>query len=379
MSTFVTILLIILILLLFTVLYIIKNRYDKDVKICSSINVFQFNPKFDNFKSTEPIISPFIEIINANQYNIVRDFEDANLIFFSDFSYIDQKIKSIPFKKACEGRYYIYAICGSDEMASKSSLTVYLKSKGYAHMLPRTYVLNNAADLRQLKNDHTNDGSIYMVKKNIQRQEGNLITSDIDYILNTSPKDDYVVCQELLQNPYLVNGRKINIRIYMLVISYKGETRFYMYNNGFMYYTPEMFQKNSMERNVNITTGYIDRKVYEENPLTFQDFFTFLGSEKGSKLLENIQQALGRVRETYENVLTNLNQGLPGVKFNIYGVDIAPDENLEVKIMEINKGPDLSYKDVRDKEVKLNMVFDMFAMVGLKNSDREKNKNFLRL
>lgn len=376
MTWFVVILFVMLVLLTFTVLAIMHKRRDKDMSLCKTINAFQFDQSFNNLKSTEPIMSPYKEVIDANHYSIVREFADANLIFFSDYSYIDQKIRNIPFRPSCP-KYYIYAICGSDEMASKSSLAVYLKAKGYDYLLPRTYVLNDRHDLQSLRGDHV-DGTVYMVKKNVQRQEGNLITGDIEYILKSS-QDDYVVCQELLQDPYLVGGRKINMRVYMLVVSYKGETRFYMYNNGFMYYTPGMFQKGSSERDINITTGYIDRKVYQENPLTIQDFLSTLDDADAYKLVDNMKKALGCVREAYADVLTSLNQGLPGVKFNVYGVDIAPDENLGVKIMEINKGPDLTYKDERDKAVKLNMVFDMFAMVGLRSPDKDKNKNFLRL
>ena len=37
------------------------------------------------------------------------------------------------------------------------------------------------------------------------------------------------------------------------------------------YHTPKFFDYNSIDLK-NITTGYIDRQVYVENPLTTQDF-----------------------------------------------------------------------------------------------------------
>ena len=49
------------------------------------------------------------------------------------------------------------------------------------------------------------------MKKNVQRQEGIRITKDFDQLLN-GIKDEYIIVQELLQNPFLVNGRKINLR-----------------------------------------------------------------------------------------------------------------------------------------------------------------------
>ena len=45
---------------------------------------------------------------------------------------------------------------------------------------------------------------LYILKKNVQRQEGIKITSDLNTLLN-SFKDSYIIIQELLQNPFLVN------------------------------------------------------------------------------------------------------------------------------------------------------------------------------
>jgi hypothetical protein len=151
----------------------------------------------------------------------------------------------------------------------------------------------------------------------------------------------------------------------MLVIIADDKCSFYIYNNGFMYYTPKHFNKNSVEKDENITTGYIDRKVYEENPLTLQDFNAFLSPADAKLLWENLANTFKSVKKCYRNNLIAKNQGLHGIKFNIYGVDIAPDENLNTQVIEINKGPDLSYKDARDKQVKLNLVLDCLTLVKL--------------
>ena len=37
-------------------------------------------------------------------------------------------------------------------------------------------------------------------------------------------------------------------------------------------------------------------------------------------------------------------------RFQLFGADVAPDENLHVKLMEFNKGPDMGAKDIRDKK-----------------------------
>jgi hypothetical protein len=71
-----------------------------------------------------------------------------------------------------------------------------------------------------------------------------------------------------------------NLRIYVLVVCNKNNYNIYAYINGFMYYTSKFFEKNSMDFDKNITSGYIDRQVYKENPLTHEDLREYLDSDR---------------------------------------------------------------------------------------------------
>ena len=65
-----------------------------------------------------------------------------------------------------------------------------------------------------------------------------------------------------------------------------------------------------------------------------------------------------------------------GVSFQLYGVDVAIDDQLRPQVMEINKGPDLSAKDDRDKKLKIDLCKDMIKCVGLNdNSNNNSNDN----
>ena len=66
-----------------------------------------------------------------------------------------------------------------------------------------------------------------------------------------------------------------------------------------------------------------------------------------------------------------------GLRFQIFGADVAPDNMLNVKLIEINKGPDLGAKDKRDNLVKHSVVTDIFDIVGLVEK-KQKNK-FIRV
>lgn len=309
------------------------------------------------------VTKPSMEIIktfkDANPSFVkATRYDDARFLMFDSLDFIDDYMKSVKFPKLCS---HVYGVAGSDIMASKSSLVVRMRerlpNRICNEVLPVSYILPKDIPLMLLE---ANPGDIWILKKNVQRQEGQLITDNIGVLEASAQDGSFVVAQKMLRDPFLVNGRKINLRVYLLVVG----DRFYYYTNGFMYYTPKQF-RYSTDKDEVITTGYIDRRVYEENPLTLQDFKGWLGAERGDLLFRNIHQTIGLIQATFVEYLREANKSVQPTRFLIYGVDLAPDSNLDIKIMEINKGPDLGYKDQRDAAVKLNMVKDALALVGL--------------
>jgi len=264
-------------------------------------------------------------------------------------------------------------------------------------LMPESWILTDSDDYVRFKKEF-NPNKIYIMKKNVQRQNGIKISNNLDEIIKNKEEDEkndypFVIVQELLQDPYTISGRKINLRVYVLVVKNKNKTNLYVYSDGFMYYTAELFQKNSTDNKINITTGYIDRKVYQENPLTHNDFKSYLDSDRTytkteQKIRDNNQNISKYVFNNIYNLITNIfsvffdNIGnspklFNNIKFQLFGCDVAIDENLNAKIMEINKGPDLGAKDTRDSELKHNLVRDIFKTVGLINND--DTNNFIQL
>jgi hypothetical protein len=274
----------------------------------------------------------------------------------------------------------------TDHMVSKLALWQFLKAK-YSDkiaqtMIPYSWDLTDSDELERFKKNY-NPKSIYITKNNRQRQEGLEIHTSLDSIIQN--KDKYLLVQELLQNPYCVNGRKINLRVYVLIMRDTiGNLKIMIYKDGFMYYTPELFEKGNSAFNKNITTGYVDRIVYEQNPLTHQDFRNYLDNDKreffdievyykksrnyklSEYIFSQIYHLLEFIFSTYQDIIGTKSQG---VNFQLYGVDVAIDDNLSPMIMEINKGPDLTAKDGRDKDLKIKMSIDILKTVGLLADD----------
>ena len=325
-------------------------------------------------QAMKDVINAFA-LSNTKQAN---SFFSSNFVLWETLNNIDNLVSTTIYPKDVA---FIYGIAGTDKLASKSNLCYYLrnalKTDIVDQILPKTYILAIKSD-RDRFISQQNQNKIYILKKNLQRQEGHFITNNFNDAMEKIKNSEWVVAQEMLQDPYIISGRKVNLRIYFLItISDTGNVEFYIYKNGFMYYTAKEFIKNSILPEHIITTGYIDRQVYKDNPLTLFDLNKYMGDELYNKMFNKIIDLFSNLKKAYAQNLYIDNKNIPGNKFLVYGCDIAPDSNLNVKLMEINKGPDLSYKDERDKQVKFNMMRDAFHIMGLIKCD--EINDFIRI
>ena len=315
-----------------------------------------------------------------NEYKINETNKDDWVIYFPcTYNNVYKEIKKIkPTKKDQR----IFVVNNSEEMSSKSHLWKNLVAKygrDKAKLLsPLSYVLNDKNDMKLFEKEYDKN-QIYIMKKNIQRQEGLKITNDKNVILDGS-KENYVVVQELLQDPYIVKGRKTNMRFYVLLLCHNNEISAYVHNEGFIYYTKMPFKKQSLKWGHNITTGYIERWIYNINPLTHEDFRNYL-DDKNRQLIPKEQEIVDndnkiskivfdRIYDLIKNVIYAMdNKICKGsqlqnfITFQLFGFDIAVDENLYPKVIEVNVGPNLKSHDTRDSKIKHKVVKDIFKTI----------------
>lgn len=353
-------------IIIFTYLCVVKLLVLQTKLVLRDSNTlyhFKFDRKL-NYKNNLDISGVFQDAFTNLNINATKseNYNRSDIIFFESYDMIDYYLGKIHFPIECK---YIYGVNDTDTFVNKAELyknyqQVYNKDIIH-YFLPETYY---DLDLNKLKKLEYNKNTVYIAKKNIQQQKGLYLFNSYEGI-EKDFNSTFAVVQKVLQNPFLVGGRKINIRIYLLISINNDKIEFYIYNNGFMYYTPKPFVKHSIDPDNVITTGYIDRSVYETNPLTLKDFLAYLGNKNSLILKDNINKLFNSFKEVYKTKLLFANRKLPGNKFSIYGCDIAPDNNLGCKLIEINKGPDLRYKDKRDKEVKASLIEDTFKIIGL--------------
>jgi hypothetical protein len=282
----------------------------------------------------------------------------------------------------------IFLIDGCDWIASKLALWKLLKDE-YNSMaseyMPTTFLLKS--DMEDFPshfdaNKKINPNQMYVLKNYAQRQEGIKLTKDIDTILNGINNGWHLV-QDYIYNPFIIDKRKINLRYYLLIVCRLGKIEGYIHMDGFVYYTPKYYDPNVMDFDSHITTGYIDRQVYKNNPLTLQDFRDHLDAKSPgqSKIWNyNAENLMNKVMKAISKKICSNKKLNNHVRFQLFGADLAPDANLGVKLMEINKGPDLDAKDERDKQVKLNVQRDIFTIVDPEQGlSSERGTKFVKI
>jgi hypothetical protein len=304
------------------------------------------------------------------------------------YDYNLNEIKKIKKNKSHNKKLFL--IDGNDELASKKNLwnnfKNYLGIKKTLKYLPMTYILDDYKDIDRLKHEFKKN-TYYILKKNTQRQDNIKITNSLEKILEL--KNDYVVVQKLLINPYIINNRKINIRIYVLITCKNNNINSYIFNDGFIYYTKKKFNKNSKNINKHITSGYIDRKIYDINPLTISDFKIYLDKNKKHNKYEKklIEKNIKLSDYFFNNVKKIIKKSMivmkPKIckkkkikkfnKFELFGFDLFINDQLKSIIMEINKGPDLGFKDDRDKKLKNTLLDNIFQKMNIQNDSKEDN------
>ena len=278
---------------------------------------------------------------------------------------------------------YINGIINMDLMASKANLYKIISNfynNDHMTLVPKTWIVSES------RNDFTHlnfANNIYILKKDIQQQKGLQLISNYNELINCLKDPGFVVLQEFLKDPFIIDDkidlntvihRKINMRIYLLITVYKGHLRAFIYNDGFLYYTPDNFIYSTNFNNM-ITTGYIERSIYERNPLTLQDLKIYTDSRnyKYDDLWNIIKLKLSKIILPYIFIWSQFNKN--NYHYQIFGVDIEPNSTFtDIKIIEINKGPDLTSKDDRDSELKTTMIADSYQIVLNQNNRTNKNR-----
>jgi hypothetical protein len=308
--------------------------------------------------------------------NVTQNNQDWNVYIPCGYNDVEKELQSIRMS-AHSGNKFIFGVNGCDKIVSKNELWKQLRDcygrEKASQMMPETWILADPEEMKDFRKKF--NGEMYILKKNVQRKEGLLLTDDRKVIENAH-QEEYRVVQRYMKSVFLVGKRKVNLRIYYLIVVQKGKISFYMSNVGKCIYTNKDYNSDNSDFESNITSYHLDINIYKTHPLTFEDLRRYIdktASSQGKVLFDRIRLLMQDVsRCIQKNIYQSLN--LNGTSFQLFGVDVIFDNTMHPYLLEMNKGPDMHPKDEMDYRLKTKVQRDMFAKVGILNMENETNE-----
>eukprot|EP01116_Phalansterium_solitarium_P022233 TRINITY_DN7268_c0_g1_i1.p1 TRINITY_DN7268_c0_g1~~TRINITY_DN7268_c0_g1_i1.p1 ORF type:complete len:435 (-),score=136.52 TRINITY_DN7268_c0_g1_i1:62-1366(-) len=183
-----------------------------------------------------------------------------------------------------------------------------------------------------------------------------------------APQAEAYIVQQYIANPYLVGGKKFDMRIYVLVSSYHP-LKIWLHRNGFARFTGGRYSMDINDMGnalVHLTNVAIQRQAKNYTGAgikwSIRNLKLFLiskhGAEAVNQLFADIQQVLIRTIIAAQRVMMTDRHC-----FELYGFDIIMDSNLKPFLLEVNGAPSMSADSEEDHSTKFSVLDDTLSVV----------------
>mmetsp|Transcript_8614 Transcript_8614/g.13245 ORF Transcript_8614/g.13245 Transcript_8614/m.13245 type:complete len:411 (-) Transcript_8614:119-1351(-) len=190
------------------------------------------------------------------------------------------------------------------------------------------------------------------------------------------------VISRYIENPMLIGGKKFDLRLYVLVTSYKP-LRVYRYTQGFARFCNAKYTNTDVANPfVHLTNVAIQKTADEYNTnhggkWNIQHLRLFIeatwGKKNAARLFDDVDHIIVHSLRAVQASLINDKHC-----FECYGYDILIDDHLKPWLVEVNASPSLSTTTRSDKLMKSALLNDVLQLVcgtnyNSKNNNTEKN------
>jgi len=173
------------------------------------------------------------------------------------------------------------------------------------------------------------------------------------------------IVQQYVEAPYLVAGRKFDIRIYVLVVSFQP-LKVWVAREGFARFSGSLFDMDQLKNNyVHLTNAAIQLHPENENMgckwsmRRVREFLTAChGYDKVEELMQNIAKVILISLQSVQRIIMQSPHS-----FELYGYDIILTEDLKPLLLEVNASPSLESTDADDYKLKFDLLTDVFNII----------------
>ena len=244
--------------------------------------------------------------------------------------------------------------------------------------IPESYILPNEYIYLKDKMDK-NPNQCWIIKPVASSQgRGIFLTKDINDIMNNCS----MIASRYIMNPFLINKKKFDLRIYVLVPSIVP-LRIYRYTEGLTRFSANEYNSDKNDRCAHLTNyavnkgnkNYVQNKKpfdidYNSSKWTLASFRQYLEEHNISSenIFGKIDDIIIKTLISCENSLNNAIIKYCAFQencFELYGFDILVDENLNCWLMEVNLSPNLHFEAPIDLKIKGEMIAEIFDLIRI--------------
>jgi Tubulin-tyrosine ligase family len=257
---------------------------------------------------------------------------------------------------------------------------------------PKTFTLPSEINL--LKTELLNANKTFIVKPDNQCQGKGIFLVRNFQDLKLEENQGYVA-QKYLTKPFLLDGYKFDLRLYILVFG-TNPLRIFLHDEGLVRLCTTKFNTKITNKSIKLATMHLtnyalnvksDKFQENQNPSDIHDghkrslkvFYDFLRQEKGDatvdKLQESIELMIVKTLMAIQPQLSHM-QRTDDVSdsgcFEILGFDVLLDHKLKPWLLEVNHAPSFGTDSKLDVLVKSKVLKDMWSIVFDEKNRRRK-------
>ncbi|KAM4722221.1 tubulin polyglutamylase TTLL7 [Rhinophrynus dorsalis] len=333
-------------------------------------------------------------VIEEMMFVKARDEDETAYLIWSDCAIQHEKIAELRNYQRINHFPGMGEICRKDCLARNMTKMIKCQPHEYS-FIPRTWIFpaeytqfqNYVKELKKKKRQKT-----FIIKPaNGAMGHGISLTRNGEKL----QAQDHLIVQEYLDKPFLMEGYKFDLRVYILVTSC-DPLRIFLYHDGLVRMGTEKYHSPS-ESNVNQLymhlTNYSVNKHNENferdetenrgSKRSIRWFTEFLRTNDYDvvKFWNDISELVVKTLIVAEpHVLHAYRMCRPGqhptsesVCFEVLGFDIILDRKLKPWLLEINRAPSFGTDQKIDYDVKKGVLLNALKLLNIRASDKKKN------
>ncbi|XP_055263599.1 tubulin polyglutamylase TTLL6 isoform X3 [Moschus berezovskii] len=322
----------------------------------------------------------------AQQYGLREGGENDDwTLYWTDFSVSLERVMEMKSYQKINHFPGMSEICRKDLLARNMSRMLKMFPKDF-HFFPRTWCL--PADWGDLQNySRSRKNKTYICKPDSGCQgKGIFITRTVKEI---KPGED-MICQLYISKPFIIDGFKFDLRIYVLMTSC-DPLRIFVYNEGLARFATTSYSHPCTDNLNDICMHLTNYSINKHSANFLQDahsgskrklstFNTYMESngynvaqiwrDIEDVIIKTIISAYPIIKHNYHTCFPH--HTLNSACFEILGFDILLDHKLKPWLLEVNHSPSFSTDSWLDKEVKDNLLYDTLVLINLRSCDKKK-------